>query len=171
MTKHLSIEKIIDEKISKKTFKDLCLDENTGNSMIKSLKKSYCYDDICNDIKTSDTIIIFPDSLHFIEFKDVNKKRFSSDREFIRQLRLKVSESFITFYNFLNDNSYPITKDEISDLKLNFLFVFNKEKFLDKPTLLNAFSATQEKWTKHYNRFYNNISFIDNETFVKKYKI
>ena len=71
----------------------------------------------------------------------------------------------------MNENSYLISKDEVSDLRLNYVFVFNKEKFIDKPTLLNTFSALQLKWTKHYNRFYNKISFIDNDTFIKKYKI
>ena len=92
-------------------------------------------------------------------------------RKFTSQLRLKAVESFVTFYNFLNENSYLISKDEVSDLRLNYVFVFNKEKFIDKPTLLNTFSALQLKWTKHYNRFYNKISFIDNDTFIKKYKI
>ena len=54
---------------------------------------------------------------------------------------------------------------------MNYVFFFNKEKFIDKPTLLNTFSALQLKWTKHYNRFYNKISFIDNnDTFIKNIK-
>ncbi|ATL42952.1 hypothetical protein OZ664_04125 [Elizabethkingia sp. HX WHF] len=171
MSKYSDIKKILDSNISKKTYKELCLDENTGNSMIKSLKVSYSYDDICQDIKTSDTVLIFDDSIHFVEFKDVKYKRLKSDRDFIRQLRLKVSESFVTFYNFLNENSYELSKDEVSELTLDFLFVFNREHFLDKPTLLNTFSATQRKWTAHYQRFYRKISFIDNETFSKKYKL
>lgn len=47
MSKYSDIKKILDSNISKKTYKELCLDENTGNSMIKSLKVSYSYDDIC----------------------------------------------------------------------------------------------------------------------------
>jgi hypothetical protein len=113
---------------------------------------------------------IFEKNIDFIEFKDVNKTRFS-DRKFISQLRLKAIESYVTFYNFLNENLYIISKDEVSDLNLNYIFVFNKDKFINKPTLLNTFSALQSKWTKHYSIFYNKISFIDNDAFVKKYKI
>ena len=71
----------------------------------------------------------------------------------------------------MNENSYLISKDEVSDLNLNYFFVFNKEKFIDKPILFNTFSALQSKLTKHYSRFYNKISFIDNDTFIKKYRI
>lgn len=172
MSKHLAIKKIFDNNIHQKTYTELCYEENSGTSMITSFKKNYSYDDVCKDIKTSDTIFIFPEKIEFVEFKDVLSKKLSkSDREFIRQLRLKAIESFISFYNYLNDNSFPITKDEVSDLNLSYYFVFNKDKFIDKPTLLNAFTATQLKWTNRYHGFYNKISFIDHETFIKKYKI
>ena len=170
MSKYEDIKQIFEERVKKETFTMLCYEENSKSSMIISSKENFNYDDVCKDLKTSDTLFIFEKNIDFIEFKDVNKTRFS-DRKFISQLRLKAIESYVTFYNFLNENSYIISKDEVSDLNLNYIFVFNKDKFINKPTLLNTFSALQSKWTKHYSRFYNKISFIDNDAFVKKYKI
>mgnify|MGYP000870370420 CR=1 FL=1 len=172
MSKHIEIQKIFEKNILKKTYTELCYEENSKNSMISSSKKNFSYDLVCSDLKTSDTIFLFADKIEFIEFKDVSfNKLAKTDRDFIRQLRLKAIESFITFHNFLNSNYYPISKDEISDLNLNYFFVFNKDKFRDKPTLLNAFSAAQLKWTNRYQGFYKKISFLDHETFIKKYKI
>ena len=170
MSKHEEIKQFFEERVKKETYTKLCFEENERTSMIISSKENFNYDDVCKDLKTSDTLFIFDENIDFVECKDVNQARVK-DRKFTSQLRLKAVESFVTFYNFLNENSYLISKDEVSDLRLNYVFVFNKEKFIDKPTLLNTFSALQLKWTKHYNRFYNKISFIDNDTFIKKYKI
>ena len=174
MSKHEEIKQFFEERVKKETYTKLCFEENERTSMIISSKENFNYDDVCKDLKTSDTLFIFDENIDFVEFKDVNSSKLSEqkkNKEFIRQLRLKVVESYITFYNFLNENSYIISKDEVSDLNLNYFFVFNKEKFIDKPILLNTFSALQSKWTKHYSRFYNKISFIDNDTFIKKYRI
>ena len=174
MSKHENIKQVFEERVEKETYTMLCFEENSKNSMIISSKENFKYDNVCQDLKTSDTLFIFDDHIDFIEFKDVNSSKLSEqkkNKEFIRQLRLKAVESYITFYNFLNENLYIISKDEVSDLNLNYIFVFNKDKFINKPTLLNTFSALQSKWTKHYSRFYNKISFIDNDAFVKKYKI
>lgn len=173
MTKQKNIEKLFETNVSKASFEELCKEENTGNSMISSKKLSFKYDNISQDIKTSDTIFFSDDKIEFIEFKDVNSSKLSgkNKREFIRQLRLKAIESYISLYNFLNDNSYPISKDEVSNLALHYYFIFNKEQFKTKPLLLNTFSAAQIRWTKQYSRFFNKISFLDHETFVKKFKI
>ena len=174
MSKHENIKQVFEERVEKETYTMLCFEENSKNSMIISSKENFKYDNVCQDLKTSDTLFIFDDHIDFIEFKDVNSSKLSEqkkNKEFIRQLRLKAVESYITFYNFLNENLYIISKDEVSDLNLNYIFVFNKDKFINKPTLLNIFSALQSKWTKHYSRFYNKISFIDNDTFIKKYRI
>ncbi len=173
MSKHIEIKDVFDKNIEKISFIELCKDENTGNSMITSKQTSYKFDDICQDIKTSDTVFFFKDRIDFIEFKDVNSKKFTgkNKREFIRQLRLKVIETYITFYNYINYNSLNMSKDDVSDLTLNYYFVFNKDEFKTSPTLLNAFSAEQIKWTKHYSKFFNIISFLDHELFLKKFKI
>ncbi len=144
MDRFNEIRDIFENNIPKKKYTDLCYEEVTRNSMINSTKESFDYDCICNDLKTSDTILIFDKHIDFIEFKDVNLNRLS-DRKFKSELRLKVIESYVTFYNFLNDKSYIISKDEIANLNLNYFFVFN--------------------------RFYNKVHFIDHETFIKKYKI
>ncbi|AZI54471.1 hypothetical protein EIB75_04065 [Epilithonimonas vandammei] len=170
MSKHILIKDIFEDKIQKQTYTELCFEETSKKSMIVSSKTNFKYDDVCNSLKTSDTIFLFDKQIDFVEFKDVNSDRLGN-RKFISELRLKVIESYVTLYNFLNDNSLEISKDELSELTLNYYFVFNREKLLSKPTLLNAFSALQGKWTKHYSRFYKNISFMDNETFIKKYKI
>ena len=115
MSKYEDIKQIFEERVKKETFTMLCYEENSKSSMIISSKENFNYDDVCKDLKTSDTLFIFEKNIDFIEFKDVNKTRFS-DRKFISQLRLKAIESYVTFYNFLNENLYIISNDEFSDL-------------------------------------------------------
>lgn len=81
MSKHSEIKDLFEAKVPKKTFTELCFEENSKNSMIVSSKTSFSYDEVCKELKTSDTILIFDEKIDFIEFKDVNYSKLSEQKK------------------------------------------------------------------------------------------
>ena len=59
MSKYEDIKQIFEERVKKETFTMLCYEENSKSSMIISSKENFNYDDVCKDLKTSDTLFIF----------------------------------------------------------------------------------------------------------------
>ena len=70
MSKYEDIKQIFEERVKKETFTMLCYEENSKSSMIISSKENFNYDDVCKDLKTSDTLFIFEKNIDFIEFKE-----------------------------------------------------------------------------------------------------
>ena len=66
MSKYEDIKQIFEERVKKETFTMLCYEENSKSSMIISSKENFNYDDVCKDLKTSDTLFIFDDHIQYI---------------------------------------------------------------------------------------------------------
>ena len=65
MSKYEDIKQIFEERVKKETFTMLCYEENSKSSMIISSKENFNYDDVCKDLKTSDTLFIFEKNIDF----------------------------------------------------------------------------------------------------------
>ena len=76
MSKYEDIKQIFEERVKKETFTMLCYEENSKSSMIISSKENFNYDDVCKDLKTSDTLFIFEKNTYWQSKLDENNKDF-----------------------------------------------------------------------------------------------
>ena len=77
MSKYEDIKQIFEERVKKETFTMLCYEENSKSSMIISSKENFNYDDVCKDLKTSDTLFIFEKNIDFMTKLKNRKNSFN----------------------------------------------------------------------------------------------
>lgn len=160
MIRIIEIEAFFEKNVLKKNLKDISWDKANNVSLINSDKKSFDFDELNKEIKTSDTIYFENGKIIFVEFKRGKIK----DIDF----RLKGTESFISFYNYVFENGF---KEKLCFPNEIFQIYVVYDKNNSSPTRTLAITTTGRKLEKEYKHFFSKYQVIDNDKFKRRFKI
>lgn len=160
MIRYNDIKVFFEEHVTKKMYRDLSLDRNSGRAIINSRKLNYDFDEVNYSIKTSDTLFFKSGKIIFVEFK----RGSISDSDF----RLKATESIISFYNFIHKNGFTESLNLPNDI-FQIYFVYDKNN--SSPSKEFTFKATERKLKIEYKHLYSKYEVIDNDKFKRLFKI
>ncbi|WP_075342388.1 hypothetical protein [Tenacibaculum agarivorans] len=158
---YTDIEQHFSNNIPRKPYSELSLDDDTQTSLVSSAKTSYDFDEVSNEIKTSDTIIFNQNKISLVEFKNGNKVKEI-------EIRLKCSESIISLTNYILEKGV-VNSFCFPNQLIQFYLVFNKEKITG--TQLMNFSNIQRKLQREYANFYIKLVILNQDQFKKVFKI
>jgi hypothetical protein len=156
-----NIEEFFVNNVDKKSFTELSLDKESKKSLINSVKDSYDFDQLNFKIKTSDTIIFNLGKISLVEFK--NGVNISE-----KEIRLKCSESIISFANFVLDKNVVKTICFPCHF-FQFYLVFNRKKINASKVI--HFGSIQRKLQKEYSNFYSKIVILNQDQFKKVFRL
>ncbi len=164
------IKNFFDENVPKKSLYDISWYEvetkiDTVKTIIRehlinSQKESFDFDEVNKEIKTSDTVYFKNNKVIFVEFKSGKLPE--------KDVRLKATESIISFYNYVFENGFRenlIIPSEIFEI----CFVYNTT--IRSAGALLYYSNLAKKLKNEYKHLYSNIRVIDNNRFQKIFKI
>lgn len=155
------IETFFEENFPRKTISLLSLDKE--KSLIISDKLSFSFDDVVKKeqkiIKTSDTVFFKNNKVIFVEFK--------SSRIGNIEFRLKSIESIFSFYNYIYSNNFKESLIFPNDI-FEIYFVYSKKS---SSAMLNTFAQIERELRTEYKHIFSKFKLIDNERFVKLFRI
>lgn len=155
------IETFFNNNISKKPLSDLSLDKENNSSLINSKIQHFDYDEINGEIKTCDTLIFKNSKIIFVEFKKGNTIKNID-------LRLKASESIISFINIIIKNQIVETFCFPTEL-FQLYFVYDRNNI--KSTQVIELGRVQKLLQKEYRNIFSKYSIIPQDKFKKIFNI
>lgn len=167
-----TIEKHFSSNVLLKTFTELSYDKESDSSLIISDNKSYDYDSINENIKTSDTVIFKSGKITFVEFKK-GKKREDGKKSKTKKIkepdiRLKSTESIISFIDYILKKNISETICFPCNL-FQFYLVYDRTK--SDPSQVIHFGNLERKLQKQYSKFYSKFSILPQDRFKKIFKL
>ena len=159
------IEEFFNENLDKKTLQDISWYEENVNgiliirNLINSTKLSFDFDQVNNNIKTSDTIYFQNQKIIFVEFKSGKIKKID--------FRLKATESIISFYNYIFSNGFKENLIFPND-SFQMYFVYNRNS---SPSAQNTFAQVERELMIEYKHLFSKLKAIDDEKFKRIFGI
>lgn len=152
-----------ENNVSKKSLRELSLDDTNNISLINSEDQNFDFDNIDppvikrDKIKTSDTVYFKDGKIIFVEFK---RGQRIPETDF----RLKAMESIIVFYNYVFSQNFTDKLCFPSDL-FQIYFIYNKDNV--SATALPYFSNLERKFRTQFKHFISEYHIIERDEFIR----